>query len=255
MKVLVVPDTQVKPGQDFTFLNWIGRYAVDKRPDVIVHLGDFADMPSLSSHDKAGSKSMEGKRYKEDINAAHEAMKVLMQPIRDEQSRLKRNKEKQWKPRLVLTLGNHENRIDRAINNDPKLEGLIHTDDLRYREFGWEVVPFLKPVIIGGVAFCHYFPVGVMGRACGSAAKLLQSVHQSCVAGHQQGRQIAYGKRVTGEEMTAIIAGSCYPHNEDYMSHQSNQHWRGLFVLNDVRDGTFEEMPVSLKYLKERYAA
>ena len=63
-RIMVIPDTQIRPGDDFAFLDAIGRYAVEMKPDIIVHLGDFADMPSLSSHDKAGSKSMEGQRYK-----------------------------------------------------------------------------------------------------------------------------------------------------------------------------------------------
>ena len=49
MRHLIIPDCQVRPGDDLSFLNWIGQYIIDKKPDVIVHLGDFADMPSLSS--------------------------------------------------------------------------------------------------------------------------------------------------------------------------------------------------------------
>ena len=40
----------------------------------------------------------------------------------------------------------------------------------------------------------------------------------SCVAGHQQGHSIAYGQDATGKQMTAIISGSCYLHDEDYLS-------------------------------------
>jgi len=43
-------------------LTWAGQYAVDKKPDVIVHIGDHWDMPSLSHYDK-GTKSFEGRRY------------------------------------------------------------------------------------------------------------------------------------------------------------------------------------------------
>jgi hypothetical protein len=253
VKVLVIPDTQCKPGVPMEHLSWIGQYAVDKKPDVIVHLGDHADMPSLSSHDKAGSKSMEGKRYKQDISAAQIGMSMLMEPIKDEQNRLKRNKEKQWKPRLVLTLGNHEHRIERAIQNDPKLEGLISVSDLQYEKFGWEVYDFLKPVTINGVVFCHYLTSGVMGRPCTSAKALLSKHHQSCVVGHQQGRDIAYGHRADGTEMTALIAGSCYMHDENYLNYQTNNHWRGIYMLHEVNDGAFDEMAVSLQYLKEQY--
>lgn len=41
MKILVLPDVQAKPGKDFTFLTRIGTYMVDKKPDVVVCIGDF----------------------------------------------------------------------------------------------------------------------------------------------------------------------------------------------------------------------
>lgn len=54
---LIIPDTQVKEGIDFEYLTRIGQYIVDVKPDVVIHLGDFADMPSLSSYD-VGKKSL-----------------------------------------------------------------------------------------------------------------------------------------------------------------------------------------------------
>ena len=145
MRHLVLPDTQIKDGEDLTYLTWIGKYIVDKKPDVIVHLGDFADMSSLSSYD-IGKKSFEGKRYVKDIDAAKKGMALLLAPLVDFNILKRKNKEKQYKPRLVLTLGNHEQRIERAVENDPKLEGLISYADLPYAN--WEVHGFLSPVII-----------------------------------------------------------------------------------------------------------
>jgi hypothetical protein len=247
----VIPDCQVKYGEDFTYLNRIGRYLVEKKPEVIVQLGDFADMESLSSYDQ-GKKSFEGRRYTKDIAAAHLAMEALLSPIAEFNARAKKNKEKQYKPRLVLTLGNHENRIQRAINDDPKLEGLIKYEDLPYQD--WEVHDFLKPVFIDGVAYCHYFPSGVLGRPATTASALVSKQHMSCVAGHQQGKQVAYGKRPDGSTITCIIAGSCYEHDEGYLDFQSNKHWRGIIFLHEVNNGSFDEMFVSLDYLKKRYA-
>jgi hypothetical protein len=92
-----------------------------------------------------------------------------------------------------------------------------------------------------------------MGRPITSAQALLTKKHMSCFVGHQQGRQIAYSRRGDGQEMTAIICGSCYEHNEDYLGPQGNQHFRGFYVLHDVNDGAFDEMAVSIKFLKSRY--
>jgi hypothetical protein len=178
-------------------------------------------------------------------------MDALLTPLYQHNAKCRKNKEKLYKPRMVLTLGNHEHRIDRAINEDRKLDGLISTDDLPYQD--WEVIPFLQVVTIDGIAYSHYFTSGVMGRPITTAAALLTKKHMSCFAGHQQGRQISYGRRADGQEMTAIIAGSFYEHSEAYLGAQGNQHWRGFYVLHDVHDGAFDEMAVSIKFLKERY--
>lgn len=252
MKILVIPDAQVREGVPLDHLEWAGKAIVDYRPDVVVNMGDFADMPSLSTHDKAGSKYFEGKRYTKDIEVAKEAMQILLKPLKDEQARLKKNKEKIYKPRLVFLLGNHENRINRAVNNNPMLEGLISTKDLEY-EKDWEVHEFLHPVFINGVGFCHYWPVGAMGRPASSAAVLVNKLHMSCIAGHMQGRSVAYGKRADGSTICSIIAGSYYLHQEAYMDKLSNKHWRGLIVLNEVKDGQFDEMMLSINYLERKY--
>ena len=252
MKILVLPDVQSNPDHnDFNFLTSIGNYIVAKKPDVIVNIGDFADMASLSFHDKAGSKSMEGKRYKADIQAATEAMDALLNPLRAYNLEQKKQKHKPYKPRMVLTLGNHENRINRAIDADPKLDGLISVDDLPYDD--WEVIPFLEVICIEGIAFSHYFCGGAMGKPIGSAQALLTKKHMSCVAGHAQGRNVAFGRRADGKEMTAMIIGSCYEHDEAYMSVQSNQYWRGIYLLHNVVDGSFNECAIPLSYLKENY--
>lgn len=248
----VIPDVQARPGDDFEFLRCAGNYIAEKKPDVIINLGDFADMPSLSSYD-VGKKSFEGRRYTDDILAAKNAMINLMAPITIEMSRLRTNKKKQWNPRMVFTTGNHEHRISRAVDNDRKLEGLISEQDLVYDEWGWEVYPFLKPVVIDGISYCHYQTSGVMGRPITSARGLLTKKHMSCIVGHQQGKDIAYAQKGDGKTITGIIAGSFYEHEELYLNPQTNQHWRGIIMLHEVEDGQFDEMFVSLKYLKENY--
>ncbi len=244
IRIAVIPDVQTKPGVPLSHLEWCGKYLARKKPDVIVQIGDFTDFPSLSFHDLPGSGKMEGKRYKKDIEASHRGMDILCNEIR---------KEAGYNPQMVMTLGNHEDRITRAVNRDPKLEGLMSLADLNYESYGWQVIPFLQPVTIQGVAFCHYFPSGVMGRPVCAAKQILTKLHMSAFAGHQQGRDIAYAKRADGKDLTAIISGSFYQHAEDYMSPFTNNHWRGMFMLHEVLDGSFDEMAVSIGYLNRRF--
>ena len=243
MRIAVMPDVQVRPGVPTDHLIWAGKYIANKKPDVIVQIGDFEDMPSLSTHNDSGSLQLEGKRYKKDIDSVHRGMDLFTNEI---------GKVPSYNPIRIMTLGNHADRITRTINADKKLEGLISLDDLKYSDF-WQVFPFLQPVTIGGVAFCHYFPSGVMGRPVTTARQILTRLHMSAFAGHQQGRDIAYSKRADGRDMTAIISGSFYQHAEEYMSPFTNNHWRGLYMLHEVKDGSFDEMAVSMGYLKRRF--
>lgn len=254
LKILVIPDTQCKPGVPTEHLTWAGKAIVHYRPDVVVHLGDHADMPSLSSYDKPGSKYFEGKRYHEDVAAAKDGMRLLLAPLKALQSKWKPEQHRpMYNPRKIMLLGNHEDRITRAINANPILEGTISLADLGYEQ-DWEVSDYLKPVFINGVGFCHYWPTGVMRRPAATATSIINKLHMSCIAGHQQGKQVAYGTRADGAPICAIIAGSYYLHDEDYLDITGNRHWRGLFVLNEVKDGSFDELFLSINYLKSRFS-
>ena len=252
MRHLVIPDCQVKPEVDTDYLTHIGKYIAEKRPEKIICLGDFADMPSLSSYD-VGKKSFEGRRYKKDIEAAHKAMDKLFAPIDKLNQELKASHKKQYAPEQHMLLGNHEHRINRAVNSDAKLEGTLGIEDLCYEDWGWKVYDFLDVVVLDGIAYSHYFVTGVAGRPASTAAAQLRKTNMSCIAGHQQGRQVAYATKADGKTITSIIAGSCYTHNEDYLGKQGNKHWRGILMLHEVDDGAFDEMWVSLKYLEEKY--
>lgn len=254
MKHLIIPDCQLRSGDSLNFLKNIGEYLVEKKPDRVVCLGDFADMPSLSSYD-VGKKAFEGRRYTNDIQIAHAGMEALLGPLKEYNKRMRRTKHQTYTPHLTMLLGNHENRINKAINNDAKLEGLISTNDLQYSKVGWDVHDFLEVVILDGVAYSHYFVTGVAGRPASTANAQLRKTNMSCIAGHQQGLQIATGGRADGTRLTSIIAGSCYEHDEDYLGPQGNKHWRGVLMLHDVHDGEFDLMPVSLRYLEKKYAS
>jgi len=246
LKIAVLPDVQVRSGVPIAHLSAYGQYLAEKRPDVIVCIGDFADMPSLSGYNAPGSLEMEGLRYKNDVRAVRAAMSAFLAPIRAI---------KGYNPVKILTYGNHEDRILRTVASTPRqLEGLMTLDDLGYEAAGWKTYPFLQPVIVGGIAFCHYFPSGVLGRPVTSAKELLRKMHMSCFAGHLQGRDIAFSKRADGTSMTAIISGSYYLHDETYLSPFTNKHWRGAYVLHEVKDGSYDEMALSIGYLMRRFS-
>lgn len=251
-KHLFIPDCQVKPGVPLEHLTWIGKYIVRKKPDVIVCIGDFADMPSLSSYDK-GKKAFEGRRYKADIAAAKKGMDLLLGPLREYNAHQRQIKAKQYKPRLVMTLGNHEQRIMRAIENQAELEGMLSYNDLPYQD--WEVHDYLKPVFISGVCYTHYMANPMTGNPmAGMASTVLKTVGHSFVVGHSQKLEVATRTLITGEQQWGIVAGACYLHDEDYKGYQGNNHWRGIIMLHRVINGSFDPCFISLDYLRDRYS-
>lgn len=246
----VIPDTQVKPGVPLDHLEWIGAAIAEYEPDVVVCLGDWADMESLSSYAKR--REAEGKRYAHDTAVAEEAMRVLFSAVSEN---AKTRAKRAWKARCrwVLTLGNHEYRIERAIDENPQLEGFMSMADLGYEKWGWEVYPFLDLVEIDGVTYCHYFqnPVGRPHSAM--IETRIRNIGFSFVQGHQQGLRVGSVPRNNGVVHRGVSAGSAYLHDEGYMAQANAGHWRGCVVLNDVHGGTFDLMELSLDYLCRKY--
>lgn len=250
---LLIPDTQVRPQVCLNHLNALGNYIIDKQPDHIVQIGDWADMHSLSTYDR-GTYKGEGARYKADIESAIHAMEVLMEPIRAYNSRNRAG----YKPKLDLTLGNHENRINRIINSDPSMIGFMSTDDLQLADFGWTVHDFLDPVEIDGVLYAHFFPRNASGRivqttrGAPSARVQVQREGQSCSSGHLQGLDFHVQQRATRREY-GVMAGSFYMHEEDYLSAQGTAYWRGVVYKHEVMNGEYDPMFVSMRYLLDNY--
>lgn len=248
MKHFVIPDLQVKPGDSIEHIKHIGQYIVAKKPEVIICLGDFADMHSLSSYDK-GKKSFEGRRYKHDIAAARTAMDALLKPLDDYNDSVKYKK---YKPKLVMILGNHEDRINRVAELAPELDGVVSTKDLPYER--WEVIPFLEVTQMHGVCYTHYLANPMSGKPYGgTAASQLKTVGKTFIVGHKQTLDISTRYLIDGSQQWGIICGAAYPHSENYKGPQGNWHWRGVVMLHRVNNGTFDPMLISLDYLKDRF--
>lgn len=256
MKHLVIPDAHAKPNQDMRRFDWAGKLIVDRKPEKIICLGDFADMESLCSYDK-GKKDYNARSYKRDIAASHEAMERLLAPLNAYNQHQREMKQKQYKPKMIMLYGNHEHRINRAIQFDHvMLEGLISLDDLKYEEYGWETYPFLERVDVDGILYSHYFITGVMGRPVGGehpAATLIRKQLRSCTAGHSHVFDVAVRARGDGKQLRGLVAG-CYLEEYEEYAGPANDLWRrGLYLKHNVADGDYDLEEISMNALKEMY--
>jgi len=144
-----------------------------------------------------------------------------------------------YKPKLHMCLGNHEDRITRAVNTTPELEGAIGIEDLKYKEFGWKVTPFKKCVTIKGITFSHYFTSGVAGRPISSVHigyALITKLHCSAVQGHSHLYNHAEQTKPDGQKIFGLAAG-CYSHpkyTETWCQDTEYQWWRGVILLEGL---------------------
>lgn len=229
---------------------WLGQLILDIKPDVVINLGDLADMPSLSSFDK-GTRAAMGKTYQKDIDAALDFQEKFQSPIA---------KQKKKRPRYVFLEGNHEHRIEKAINAAPELEGAIGLDDLELDSFYDDIVLYdggtPNSINVDGVFYSHFFPSGAMGRAIGgehTAYTLVQKTGSSCTQGHTHEFDYCVRSRVDGSKMQCAAVG-CY---QDYTNDWAGKiatHWdRGLMIKRMVEDGAYDHEWISLKTIKQEY--
>lgn len=244
---MVIPDIQAKPNVSHDHLEWIGNYAVEKKPDVIVQIGDWADMPSLSLYDK-GKRCYEGRRYVKDCEAANYSLERFERVLEDYN---RANPNNPYNPRKVLTYGNHEYRIERATMLDASLDGKLTLEDLNFKNRGWECHDFLKVVTIDGIQYSHFFISGTMGRPVSSAAALLKARSGSATMGHVQRMDVAYHPQT---QQIGLMCGTCYLHDEDYLGPQGNNAPRQVVMKHEVENGRYDLMAVSLNFLKKRYS-
>jgi len=244
---LIIPDQHAHPDYHNDRFVWLGKLIADLRPDVVVNIGDMADMPSLCSYDR-GTKGFEGRRYKLDITSALDAQDKMLAPLK---------KAKKKRPRLIFCEGNHEHRISKAIDSDAVLDGTIGLGDLELERNGWDFYPYLQPVVVDSIAYSHFFTSGVMGRPVGGehpAKTLLNKQHMSCTAGHSHTLDFATTTDAASRRIMGLVCG-CY---QDYLSSWNDPQseglwWSGVVIKRHVEDGTYDPQFVSINALQKEY--
>jgi hypothetical protein len=249
-KHLVIPDGQVIPGISLDHWSWLGKYAAEKRPDVIVQLGDLGEFSSLSEYDRDSKKRQFYQRsFAKDLEVFCGAIGRFEEAIA---------KAKDYKPKRVWTEGNHDYRVERFLDAEPRWRNSFVTPREVMKDRGWQVVPYLKPVVVDGVAYCHLFcraPSGLVTSTkfgAPSAKAQVQREMRSCIAGHKPGLD-THIQPLDAKQIRGVIAGSFYRHKIDYQTPQGAAHWRGVLMLHEVHQGNFDIMEVSINYLKRKY--
>lgn len=250
---LVIPDQHAHPDYNNDRADWLGKLIKDLKPDVLVNLGDAADMASLSSYEK-GTKGFIGRAYEKDINAHLEFQDRMLSPLR---------KSKKKQPYRIVLEGNHEHRVTKAINVQPELEGEkfgISFKDFDFDKNYHDVVRYSgsTPSVysIHGVSYAHFFVSGVMGRPIGGehhAYSLINKQFSSCTCGHSHLMDLAVRTRVDGTRIMGHVAGVYQDYRSDWAGTVNDLWWSGVVIKRNVDNGVYDPEFVSLERLRKEY--
>ena len=247
---LCIPDQHAHPKHNNRRAEWVGKLIADVKPDVVVNLGDAADMPSLSSYDK-GTKGFIGRTYRADVDAHLDFQDRMWSQVRKQKKRL---------PYRVFCEGNHEERIKRAINQSPELEGTYGLKDLELERYYDNVVEYegTTPGVISidGIYYAHYFVSGVMGRAIGGehpAYTLTTKKFVSCTQGHAHTLDYCVRTDESGRKLMGLVAGCLQDYKTDWAGDVNKLWWSGIPIKRNVHRGVYDLQLVSLNALRKEY--
>lgn len=229
--IIIIADTQVDSTSPTDHLKALSHYIWKHKPKHIIHIGDHWDFPSLSHF--ASKLERENSRLSDDMSGGKEAFKLIMEET------VRHNKADKKKviyvPTLNFTMGNHEYRLNRYIDENPILEGCFDIEGFIKSE-GWDVHPYLVPFWIEGICFMHFMPNAASGKAVGGGIEnKLNKFPHSFVHGHQQQYQFGRRQNLEGRPHFGICAGSFYMHDEEYRG-ACNTEIRGFVHLKSFEN-------------------
>lgn len=207
-------------------------------------------MSSLCSYDKNTRKAFE-RNYAKDIEAACEFQDRMWHEVKKRKKRM---------PRRIILEGNHEERIERALDANPEMQGWLSFKDLQYSHY-WDVVVRYDGGTPGvfvsdDIHYSHYFTSGAMGRPIGGehlGYSLLTKKFVSCTVGHDHRLDYCIRTRADGSRIMGLSAGSSMDYRSDWAGQGSDAWWNGVVIKDNVYKGTYDPRFISMEQLRKEY--
>lgn len=244
----------VDPSVSNERFTWLGEFLYDLKPDYVFDLGDGADMRSLNTFDTRYPQAIVSQSYQADVEHYNDAMERMRWKFRY-------NKRKQ--PVYIGFEGNHENRIKKAIAQDPRLEGSkygisfshLQTDHWfdEYHEYH-NSAPAIADY--DGVSYSHYFSSGNYGTATSGmhhAYSIISNRNHSSTCGHSHKRSLYFKDSAHPRPIIGLVAG-CFKGAEESWAGQANSEWaKGIFIKRGVEGGVYDPQWISMEALEREY--
>ena len=80
--VVVFSCAHSDPGVNNERFDWLGRFLYDLKPDMVIDLGDGADLRSLNTYDTRYPQAIVSQNYEKDIDTYNDAQERLRHPFK-----------------------------------------------------------------------------------------------------------------------------------------------------------------------------
>ena len=229
-RVAVLPDIHF-PYQDDKALNAVLKYLGDHEWDEVVLLGDLLDFDQISDHNKRRLKSL-CRPLEDDYKIANQFLDNLQEVT--------------GHTKCSLLEGNHEERINRYIEANPSVQGLVEVPKcLRLKERGikW-VQSWSKSEVhqIGKANFIHGFY-----HSDSHAKTHVLAFEENVFYGHLHDFQ-QYSKRSRGNNKTKVgqSLGCLCDYEQYYMKNRPSRWQQGFAIFHFQPNGFFNYYPVMI---------
>lgn len=225
-KVIIIPDLHLTESVPKDYLP-VKRFIEKFKADEIIILGDFMDVSSLSAWDYDKKRLMEGRRYIKEVRCANKELDFLQKHSK----------------KITFLEGNHENRIDRYLDKNPEMEGIIELKEqlsLKQRKIKW--VPMNDLYKLGGMYFTHGM---YTNKYC--AQKHLETLGCNVCFGHQHKTQTAFQNMAMQKPIMSYALGTLGDKKPDYLKNRPGN-WINQFAVYyyDDKSELFNLYPINI---------
>lgn len=207
----------------------VKRFAKWYKPDEVILAGDFISVDALSAYDMRKKRLIEGKRYEKEIDVCNKELDFWCSVAK----------------KVTYMEGNHEDRVERYIDDHPEMEGLIELPiQLELKKRGVEWIKYGKAIWRSKLAIAHGIYYGQM------FAKKTVLDYGSCILvghthrfqvhtlfpKHQKYPFVCYGLGTLGNTDPAYVKGKPTGHIHQFALLEYSEKQFNLYPVNVINN-------------------
>ena len=223
-KVVILPDIHTKLAISKEY-KVVKKYIAANNPDEIVILGDFMEVEAFSAWDSKKRMLMEGRRYAKEVAFANKELDFLQKHCK----------------KITFIEGNHENRVERYIEENPELDGIINIPIvLKLKERGIEWFTEGEFYKISKMYFTH----GISTTQAHAKATMMKIGANICY-GHTH-RYDTYMMNMELQTPHTAYGLGCLCNKKPYWARNKMMGWINQFAVMEYKGDIFNLYPITI---------